>query len=67
MIYKMNRKQFTALGNNKEEILDSLNERLGHPNIKQTPIVAEDYQTKAKQRIKTEPIRIITDIIITGV
>ena len=65
MYYKMNRKQFNALGSNEEEILNEINSRLGHPNIKQESIVAEDRETKVKQKIKTKPIRAITKLIIT--
>ena len=66
MIYKINRTQFNNLGGNKEEVLDHLNANLAHPNIKQTHVDAIDRKTGEVQRIKTEPIRIITDLIITN-
>ena len=64
MVYKINAQQFAMLGGNKEKVIKRLNERLCHPYIEQTSILVEDKQTKARQRIKTDPIRIITDIII---
>ena len=64
MYYKISRKQYNAMGANEEEILSEINSRLGHPDIKQDSIVAVDRVTGAKLRIKTNPIRVITKLII---
>ena len=64
MIYKMSKVSFSLMGGDKEEVIKRLNERLCHPYIKQDSIVAEDKRTGERQRIKVEPLMVITDIII---